>query len=64
MLLDLLNVCVCGGGGAPGRGVVESPSSRFPFPLGAQGDVKNATKWHLFRWHTGHMAVRSISLAP
>lgn len=40
------------------------PSSHFPFSLRAQGDVKNAIKWHLLRWHAGHMVVRSISHAP
>lgn len=40
------------------------PSSHFHFSLGAQGDVRNAIKWHFLRWYAGHMVVRSISLAP
>lgn len=52
-LLDVLRV-----------GVGGSPPSQFSFSWGAQGDVRNAIKWHLLRWHARHMVVRSISLAP
>lgn len=53
MPLDLLTV-----------GKKSLPCSHFPFSLRVQGDVRNAIKWHLLRWHARHMVVRSISLAP